>query len=123
MPIYEYEALNTNDGCKKCRTRFEAIQGIDEKPMDKCPQCGQKLRKLISQCRAAIVEISDEHVVVEKKLGEYERQGMWSHAAELADKQSEKVNDSSLKSRALDNYKKAGYDINSLEKHGDTNNN
>jgi hypothetical protein len=42
---------------------------------------------------------------------------MWSHAAELADKHSEKTNDKGLKMRALDNYKKAGYDADSLAKH------
>jgi len=123
MPIYEYEALKTSEGCKKCRTRFEAIQGIDEEPLVRCPECGQKVRKLISRCRAAIMEVSEEHTRVEKRLGEYESQGMWSHAAELADKQSEKVNDKGMKSRALENYKKAGYNADSLEKHVDTNNN
>jgi hypothetical protein len=39
---------------------------------------------------------------------------MWSHAAELADKHSETTGDGSLKTRALDNYKKAGYDVDRL---------
>ncbi len=123
MPIYEYEALNPNKGCKKCRTKFEVIQGIDEEPIARCPDCGGKVRKLISRCRAAIVELSDEHLMIEKKINDYESQGMWSHAAELADKQSERINDSNLRNRALENYKKAGYNTDSLEKHGDTNNN
>ena len=42
---------------------------------------------------------------------------MWSHAAELADKQSEKTKDKGLKTRAIENYKKAGYDADSLAKH------
>jgi hypothetical protein len=42
---------------------------------------------------------------------------MWSHAAELADTHSEKVGDHDMKMRALDNYKKAGYDVGMLEKH------
>jgi hypothetical protein len=41
---------------------------------------------------------------LEGKLQDYESQGMWSHAAELADK-------SGLQERALDDYKKAGYNF------------
>ena len=47
---------------------------------------------------------------------------MWSHAAELADTHSEKTKDKGLKNRALDNYKKAGYDADSLAKHAKLNN-
>jgi hypothetical protein len=42
---------------------------------------------------------------------------MWSHAAELADTHAEKIKDKNLKTRALENYKKAGYDADSLAKH------
>jgi putative FmdB family regulatory protein len=121
MPIYEYEPLNPKKSCPKCIDRFEIIQGIDEKPLSLCPNCGQKVKKVISWCRAAVIETSDEHLSVEKKITEYEKQGMWSHAAELADKHSEKVKDKGIKMRALDNYKKAGYDADSLEKHSKTN--
>lgn len=40
MPIYEYH-------CQKCGT-FEATQRITEKPLDKCPTCKGKVKKLIS---------------------------------------------------------------------------
>ncbi len=110
MPIYEYESLDPGKGCKKCASRFEVIQGINEKRLSNCPDCGQKVRKTISWCRAAIVEISEEHTRVKKQVSEYEKQGMWSHAAELADKHSENVRDDGMKMRALDDYKKAGYD-------------
>jgi putative FmdB family regulatory protein len=121
MPIYEYEPLNPKKGCAECSNRFEVIQRIDEEPLSLCPHCGQKVRKVISWCRAAVIETSDEHLSVEKKITEYEKQGMWSHAAELADKHSENVKDKGIKMRALDNYKKAGYDADSLEKHSKTN--
>lgn len=68
------------------------------------------------------METSDEHVRVEKKVKEYEQAGMWSHAAELADKHSEKSKDQGLKMRALDNYEKAGYDTDSLAKHAKSDN-
>jgi len=41
MPLYEYKCLN-------CETTFEALQKLDEKPLNKCPKCGGKLKKLIS---------------------------------------------------------------------------
>ena len=63
------------------------------------------------------MEASEEHVSVSNKITEYEKSGRWSHAAELADKHSENVKDKGLKARALDNYKKAGYDADSLAKH------
>jgi len=117
MPIYEYEALDPEKGCRECSVRFEVIQGMGERPLSHCPSCGQKVRKVISWCRAAIIETSEEHVHVEKRISEYEKQGMWSHAAELGDKHSEKTGDKGVKIRALDNYKKAGYDTGTLDKH------
>jgi hypothetical protein len=40
----------------------------------------------------------------ESKIHNYEREGMWSHAAELADKVG-------LDERAREDYKKAGYNM------------
>ena len=121
MPIYEYESVEPGKGCEKCATRFEIIQKVHEAPLKKCPGCGGKIKRVISWCRAAIVENHDEYIRTEKKISEYERKGMWSHAAELADKHSEKYGDKATKTRALENYQKAGYDLNLLEKHNKTN--
>ena len=120
MPIYEYQATKANGGCGHCRSPFEVLQGMKEDPILVCPKCGGAVRKIISRCRAAVVEPSEAHRQVESRIKEYEASGMWSHAAELADKHSEKVKDRSLKFRALDNYKKAGYDADTLSKHADT---
>ena len=117
MPIYEYEPLDPQKACETCTGRFEVIQGVHEAPLSTCPSCGGRIRKVISWCRAAITETPDEHLHVNKTISEYEKQGMWSHAAELADTHSEKVGDRDMKMRALDNYKKAGYDIGMLDKH------
>jgi putative FmdB family regulatory protein len=40
MPIYEYQ-------CKKCG-QFEVMQRITEPPLERCPQCRTKVKKLIS---------------------------------------------------------------------------
>ncbi len=41
MPIYEYI-------CNKCKYKFEVMQRIDEKPLKICPQCREKVTKVIS---------------------------------------------------------------------------
>jgi hypothetical protein len=51
----------------------------------------------------------------DKKIREYEKDGKWSHAAELADKEAEKTKRDDLKTRALENYRKAGYDFDKHE--------
>lgn len=119
MPIYEYQAKSPKQGCLKCRSPFEVLQRVDEKCLTVCPECGKAVRKIMSWCHSAVLETSPEHQRVERKIKEYESAGLWSHAAELADKHSEKVKDRGLKLRALDDYKKAGYDADSLSKHAD----
>ena len=42
MPIYEYT-------CNNCNKGFEILQKITEKSKTKCPECGGKLEKIISQ--------------------------------------------------------------------------
>ncbi|MCK9431626.1 MAG: zinc ribbon domain-containing protein [Candidatus Omnitrophica bacterium] len=41
MPTYEYE-------CTSCGHHFEILQKMSDKPKTKCPECGKKLKKLIS---------------------------------------------------------------------------
>ena len=119
MPIYEYQAIQPHNACQTCKAGFEVFQGMREEPLTACPSCGNRIKKVISWCRSAIIDSSPEHINVEKKVKEYEKLGMWSHAAELADKHSEKTKDKGLKTRALENYQKAGYDADSLTKHAD----
>jgi putative FmdB family regulatory protein len=121
MPIYEYQAIDPERACPKCLHGFEAIQQIHEGPLVKCPSCGRRVKKVISWCRAAVTEVSEQDQSVQRKIKAYEKAGMWSHAAELADKHSEKIKDRGLKMRALDDYKKAGYDGDSLAKHAKLN--
>ena len=109
MPLYEYQALNPAHSCRHCRDSFEILQGIHDQPQGVCPDCGARVGKIISTCHAAVAESSPEQNLAERKIKEYEQSGRWSHAAELADKQAEKTKDSSLRNRALENYKKAGY--------------
>ncbi len=113
MPIYEYKAEIPEKGCKVCREGFEYIQGVDEKPLSHCPHCGKGVKRIISWCHAAVIDPSPEYTSTERKITEYEKAGLYSHAAELADKHSDKTKDKLLKERALENYKKAGYKFDS----------
>ena len=122
MPIYEYLAKNPGKSCKHCGKPFEVLQAVKDEPLRSCPECGRPVKRIISWCRSAVMDSSEECRRVESKIKGYEASGMWSHAAELADKHSEKTKDKSLRMRALDNYSKAGYDKNTLSKHADFNN-
>lgn len=41
MPTYEYECLH-------CGYNFEAFQKITDKPIEDCPKCNKKVKRLIS---------------------------------------------------------------------------
>ena len=41
MPLYEYQ-------CESCETRFEKIQKFSDPPVETCPSCGGRVRKLLS---------------------------------------------------------------------------
>ncbi len=116
MPIYEYQATNSDPACENCRRPFELLQKVNDEPLSNCPVCGNPVIKIISRCHGAVVEGSEQDAEVSRAVKDYEGAGMWSHAAELADKHSEQTGDKSLKTRALDNYKKAGYDVDTLTK-------
>lgn len=40
MPTYGYE-------CLKCGHNFDAFQNMNDKPLQKCPKCGGKVKRLI----------------------------------------------------------------------------
>jgi putative FmdB family regulatory protein len=101
MPIYEYRA--TGKGCRYCRDGFEIKQRMDAKTFSKCPKCGAPIRRLVSRFRAVVAE-TDEVSATKKKIREFEKEGRWGHAAELADK-------SGLEDRAKEDYKKARYEV------------
>jgi putative FmdB family regulatory protein len=102
MPIYEYKAVHT--GCSFCSGGFDALQKMADPPLQACPKCGAPVCRAFSRFAACSTDTTDEASTLEDKLRDYEEKGMWSHAAELADK-------SALNERAMDNYKKAGYNF------------
>ena len=41
MPLYEYS-------CDSCGKKFEVMQKMSDKPIEKCPTCGSNVHKVIS---------------------------------------------------------------------------
>jgi len=41
MPTYDYK-------CESCDNTFEYFQNMSDKPLDKCPDCNGKVRRLVS---------------------------------------------------------------------------
>jgi putative FmdB family regulatory protein len=102
MPIYEYKSAGK--GCGYCHQIFEVVQRMSEHPLVKCPRCQAPVIRLPSRFFACILETPAEVTRTESTIQNYEREGMWSHAAEIADK-------AGLDERAREDYKKAGYDM------------
>lgn len=47
MPLYLYEAAEGAGGCGKCRDGFSVRQRLDEPKLDKCPECGGKIVRVV----------------------------------------------------------------------------
>lgn len=109
MPTYEYRAVDSDRSCSHCRSGFETIQKMTEPVLTRCPRCKHPIDRVLF---APSVVIKGSPVKeTERKIKEYEKEGKWSHAAELADKEAEKTKRKDLRTRALEDYKKAGYDF------------
>ena len=62
MPTYEYE-------CKACGHRFEQFQQMTAKPLEKCPKCKKKLRRLIGNGAGIIFKGSGFYATDYRKPG------------------------------------------------------
>ncbi len=60
MPTYEYE-------CETCHHHFEEFQTMTEKPIQKCPKCGKKVKRLISSGAGFIFKGSGFYITDYKK--------------------------------------------------------
>lgn len=52
MPIYEYE--HTDQKGPECEDRIEVIQTMSEDPLAVCPECGNPVKRVISQASFAM---------------------------------------------------------------------
>ena len=109
MPTYVYESVDPGESCDHCNPGFEFIQKMAEPALVRCPRCQNPVRRVLFA--PAVVVKGSPVTETDKKIREYEKEGKWSHAAEMADKEAEKTKRDDLKTRALENYKKAGYNF------------
>jgi putative FmdB family regulatory protein len=109
MPTYEYRVTDPKKGCDRCRSGFEVIQRITQPALTLCPHCKNEVSRVLFA--PAVVVKGSPITETDRKIKEYEKDGKWSHAAELADKEAEKTKRDDLKVRALEDYKKAGYNF------------
>ena len=109
MPTYGYRAADPEKSCDYCRSIFEVTQKITEPALTLCPHCKNPIFRVLFA--PAVVIKGSPVTETERKVKEYEKEGKWSHAAELADKEAEKTKREDLKVRALEDYKKAGYNF------------
>ena len=114
MPTYRYEAVNPKGGCGHCNPGFEIIQRMAEPVLISCPRCKRPVHRVLFPPFFLVKEAPVTQT--DRKIREYEKEGKWSHAAELADKEAEKTKREDLKTRALDDYKKAGYNFDKHDK-------
>ena len=111
MPTYEYRATDSDRCCDQCRSGFEVVQRITEPNLACCPACKSSIYRVLFA--PAVVIKGSPLTETDRKIKDYEKEGKWSHAAELADKEAEKTKREDLKTRALEDYKKAGYNFDS----------
>lgn len=62
MPTYEYE-------CQKCRHQFEKFQSMKDKPLQKCPKCRGKVKRLLGAGAGIIFKGSGFYETDYKKKG------------------------------------------------------
>ena len=49
MPTYEYE-------CKMCGHHFEKFQKMSDAPLERCPECGEQVRRLLGTGAGLIIK-------------------------------------------------------------------
>jgi putative FmdB family regulatory protein len=48
MPIYVYQAKNTEKSCEHCREEWEIFQKISEDALTLCPNCHNEIHRIIT---------------------------------------------------------------------------
>lgn len=76
MPFYTYQAA-TDESCEYCRDGFDILQRMSAEPLNMCPECSNKVKKVIS---APNVVAGKAHLTTDKAaakggLTKYKRAG------------------------------------------------
>ncbi len=68
MPTYEYE-------CQECGYRFEKFQNMSDEPLESCPECGGKLKRLIGKGAGVIFKGLGFYATDYKKSSSFSSEG------------------------------------------------
>lgn len=103
MPTYDYK-------CLECDVQFEKFQGITAPPLEECPDCGGKVKRLIGAGAGLIFKgsgfyITDYRSEGYKKSAEKDKNSS-SDKSEKSDKK-EKKTDTSSESKSKSNESKS----------------
>ena len=81
MPLYRYEAKDPESGCGKCRGGFSVEQSLKDARLEKCPECGGAVFRVI--CAPALGHSKTDlnyrakragfHTLKRVSKGEYEK--------------------------------------------------
>ena len=81
MPLYAYEAKEPEKSCAKCREGFSVQQHLSEPKLEKCPDCGAPVVRIV--CAPAIGHSKTDlhyrakragfHTLKRVSKGEYEK--------------------------------------------------
>ena len=91
VPIYDYR-------CDECGHRFSAVQSFNDPPLDKCPNCGKRPRRLI--VAPAIVFKGSGWYKTDSRTAPKDGDGSSSSATSDADKSTKKDAKAETKSEA-----------------------
>lgn len=97
MPTYDYE-------CTECGYTFEYFQSMNDDPLEKCPECGGKVKRLIGGGLGIIFKGSGFYVTDNKK-GSVSSSGKKKSASAPAEK-GKADNSKSEKPSSSDTVKK-----------------
>lgn len=65
MPIYVYQAKDSNHGCEKCLASFEIMQSFQEDALETCPDCGAPIHRVI---QAPGISVSKKYLLTDDNL-------------------------------------------------------
>ena len=90
MPTYDYK-------CLECDNQFEKFQGITESPLEECPECNGKVKRLIGAGAGLIFKGSGFYITDYRSEGYKESEKKDKKSTEKSNK-SDKKSDTSSKS-------------------------
>lgn len=95
MPTYDYK-------CLACENKFEKFQGITAPPLEECPECGGKVKRLIGAGAGLIFKGSGFYITDYRSEGykesEKKDKSTKSEKSDKSEKKSESKGESKKKS-------------------------